>query len=135
MHSNINPLPILGKVILDRNAQYEIYLTLGQNKLQKIKNKIIEDGREKINMREQHIDEHLRHIKQLALDRMDLQQMTNFYCENSDDSSELESCDSIKQTSKYFYVEYLEQIREQYRVRKSLDAGISSLKQKGRNEV
>ena len=43
MHEGINPNLLLKNVVKDKNMQYEIFLILSQTKLQKIKNKIIND--------------------------------------------------------------------------------------------
>ena len=43
MHEGINPSNLLKNVVKDKNMQYEIFLIMSQTKLQKIKNKMIND--------------------------------------------------------------------------------------------
>ena len=40
MHDGRNPSPVVGKAIINKNPQYEIFLILSQSKLDKVKKKV-----------------------------------------------------------------------------------------------
>jgi hypothetical protein len=66
MHEGINPNLLLKNVIKDKNMQYEIFLILSQTKLDKCKNKIMNDSKTPISEKIAMIDQRFKWIQNQA---------------------------------------------------------------------
>lgn len=110
VHNDFNPMPILGKVIIKKNANWEIFKVLSQSKMDKIKNKIMVDPNEKSNLREILIEERIKTIRKKAIDALEFgMSHKQLFKIESEESSDLESDLSLKQSSKYMYVEKIQE--------------------------
>jgi hypothetical protein len=62
MHEGINPNLLLKNVVKEKNMQYEIFIILSQTKMNKCKNKIMEDRHVGINEKIGMIDQRFKWI-------------------------------------------------------------------------
>lgn len=72
VHHDYNPTVILGKVLIRKNANWEIFKLLSQSKMDKIKNRIRVPANEKSNMRENLIEMHIKTIRKIAIESQEL---------------------------------------------------------------
>ena len=110
VHHDYNPTSILGKVLIRKNANWEIFKLLSQSKMDKIKNKIRVNPNEKSNLRENLIDARIKTIRKTAAEALEFgRSHQRMFQVPSEESSDLESQESLKQTTKYMYVEYMQE--------------------------
>jgi len=110
IHKNFNPNSMLGKVIIKKNANWEIFKVLSQSKMDKIKNKIRLNPNEKSNMRENLIESRIKMIRKNAAEALEYgRSHQDIFKVASEESSELDSNLSFKQTSSYMYVEKIQE--------------------------
>jgi hypothetical protein len=101
---------LIGTVIKSKNSHFEIFKILVQTKLDKIKNRIMKLPGETKQFRNDFIDKRLKQIKQIIIKNEEAREkFSKYLSDNSEVSSLFESEDSIEDTSKYMYVEDLEQ--------------------------
>ena len=97
-------------MIKSKNSHFEIFKILVQTKLDKIKNRIMKLPGETKQFRNDFIDKRLKQIKQIIIKNEEAREkFSKYLSDNSEVSSLFESEDSIEDTSKYMYVEDLEQ--------------------------
>lgn len=71
VHHDYNPTVILGKVLIRKNANWEIFKLLSQSKMDKIKNRIRVDPKEKSNTRENLIEARIKTIRRIAIEALE----------------------------------------------------------------